>query len=83
MIKLIGFKRVLSEGNRKSYCLVYVVKDFSEREKQSGWVGNKVDTFFMPDKYVNLLKESDIGKELVLDYEISRSRAYLVNVCVK
>jgi len=37
----------------------------------------------MPEEQYNLLKESDLGKEIQLDYELSGGRAYLVNVTVK
>lgn len=83
MVKLVGYNRFTSKKNGKDYCVAHVLKDLSERDKDSGFVGAKVDSFFMPEKFYDLLKPSDVGKELLLDYELSGTRAYLVNVCVK
>lgn len=83
MTKLVGYKKITSKKSGKEFCVASVVQDVSEREKENGFIGQKVDELFLPESQLNLLKPSDIGKELSLDYELSGSRAYLVNVAVK
>lgn len=83
MTKLVGYKKFVSKKNGKTYCVAEVVQDLSQREIENGAVGQKVDEVFLPEEKVDLLKPTDIGKELILDYELSGGRAYLVNVTVK
>lgn len=83
MTKLVGYKKITSKKSGKEFCVASVVQDVSEREKENGFIGQKVDELFLPESQLNLLKPSDIGKELSLDYELSGGRAYLVNVAVK
>lgn len=82
MTKLVGYRRFTSKKNGKDFCVANVVQDITEREKQSGSFGQKVDTIFMPEEQYNLLKPEHIGKELTLDYELSGGRAFLVNVSI-
>lgn len=83
MTKLVGYKKITSKKSGKDFCVASVVQDVSEREKENGFIGQKVDEIFLPEVQLDLLKPSDIGKELLLDYELSGGRAYLVNVAVK
>lgn len=82
MVKLVGYKRFTSKKGTEC-CVASIVKDMSAREKENGAVGQSVDEIFLPPEQINLLKPTDIGKELLLDYELSAGRAYLVNVSVK
>ena len=83
MTKLVGYKIITSKKSGKDFCVASVVQDVSERENESGCIGKKVDEIFLPEAQLDLLTPSDIGKELLLDYELSGGRAYLVNVAVK
>lgn len=83
MTKIVGYKKITSKKSGKDFCVASVVQDVSEREKENGFIGQKVDEIFLPEAQFDLLKPSDIGKELLLDYELSGGRAYLVNVAVK
>ena len=83
MTKLVGYKKITSKKSGKDFCVASVVQDVSEREKENGFIGQKVVEIFLPEAQLDLLKPSDIGKELLLDYELSGGRAYLVNVAVK
>lgn len=83
MTKLLGFKRFKAKKTQKDTCIMFVAQDVSEREKEHGYVGQKIVEMFIPESQVDLLKPSDIGKELSLDYELSGGRAFLVNVTVK
>lgn len=83
MTKLVGYKKITSKKSGKDFCVASVVQDVSEREKENGFIGQKVDEILLPEAQLDLLKPSDIGKELLLDYELSGGRAYLVNVAVK
>lgn len=83
MSKLVGFRRFSSKKNGKDYCVAEVVSPFSQRELANGCCGQKTEQIFMPEEQYNLLKESDLGKEIQFEYELSGGRAYLVNVTVK
>lgn len=83
MTKLVGYKKFTSKKNGKEFCVASIVQDLTEREKENGAVGSKVDEIFLPEDQKDMLKPSDIGKELLLDYELSSGRVYLVNVTVK
>lgn len=83
MTKLVGYRKFVSKKNGETYCVANVVQDLTDREKENGCVGQKTDEIFMPKEQVNLLKPSDIGKEMSFNYELSGGRAFLVNVSLK
>lgn len=83
MTKLVGYKKITSKKSGKRFCVASVLQDVSDREKENGFIGQKVDELFLPESQVDYLKPSDIGKELMLDYELSGGRAFLVSVAVK
>ena len=62
---------------------MHVSEECTPSEKQSGAVGQKVETIFMPDALIDLLKPSDIGHDVICDYTVSGGRAFLDNVTVK
>ena len=76
---LVGFKRFNGKKDGKCYCVAEVVSDYSVREKTNGCVGRKVEEIFLPEEKVEYLNESHLGKEVKLEYELSGSRAYLVD----
>ena len=82
MAKLIGYKKGTSKkGN--DYCMATLLYELSERDKQNGAVGQKVEDIFLPENQINYLKPEHIGKEIVCDYEYSGGRGYLVGITVK
>lgn len=81
--KLMGYKRFTSKKNGKSFCVAELVSDFSQRDLAAGCVGKKVEEVFLPEDQYDYLKPEHIGKDVILDYELSGNRAYLVNVTVK
>lgn len=82
MVKLVGYKKFTSRAGRDC-CVASIVRPFSERDKTFGAVGEKAEEIFMPESQVDLLKPSDVGHELILDYDMSDGRAFLYNVTVK
>lgn len=82
MVKLMGYRRFVSKKGADT-CIANVVIDASEREKESGQVGQKTDEIFMPAEQVDFLKPEYIGKELVLSYDLAGGRPYLNRVAVK
>lgn len=78
MITLVGYQKGTSKKTGKSYCIAHVVQD-----KANGVTGAKTDNIFMPDDLVDLFTPGDVGKELILDYNVSGGRAFLVNATVK
>lgn len=81
-MELIGYRKGMSKKNRP-YCVMYVVSDFTESEMAKGAVGSKVEDIFLPDDLVDMLKPSDLGKDVFCDYTVSNGRAFLNNVTVK
>lgn len=83
MTKLLGYSKGVSKKSGNPYCMMHVVSDFSQNEKDNGAQGAKVETLFLPSDCVDTLRPTDIGKEIILDYSISGGRAFLNNVTVK
>lgn len=78
MTKLVGYQRGTGRKTGKPYCKAFVTED-----KVPGVEGLKASEMFMPDDLIDLFKPADVGKELVLKYNISYGRAYLADVVVK
>ena len=43
MTKLVGYKKITSKKSGKDFCVASVVQDVSEREKENGFIGQKVE----------------------------------------
>lgn len=79
MIKLLGYSNGTSKkGN--PFTVIHIAKEMSERDIENGGAGCKVSQEFLPQAQVGILKPSDIGREISLDYEVNSGRAYLVSV---
>lgn len=83
MMKLLGYRKGVSKKTGNPYCQMHVLSDVSEGEKNGGFVGQKTETPFAPEGYVDYLKPEMIGKEIFLDYSISGGRAFLTSISVK
>ena len=83
MTKLLGYKKITSKKSGKQFCVASIASDPTPRDKEQGLVGQKVEDIFLPEDQLDLLRPSDIGKELIVDYQISQGRAFIVNVTVK
>ena len=81
MAKLVGYKNFTSKKG-VDYCVAEVVSEATERDKQNGLVGCKVEEIFLPEDKINFFNPSHIGKEVKFDYELSGGRAYLVDVSI-
>lgn len=79
---LVGFKRFKSKTG-VDCCVMYLVTAPTERERQSGVVGDRVQEVFCPSEQVNLLTANDIGKDVELNYSISNGKAFLTGITVK
>lgn len=82
MGKLVGFKKFTSKAG-KVYCVANVVTPYSQRELDNGYVGDKVEEMFLPDDKKELLKASDVGKDIDFVYDIVGNRAYIVDFVIK
>lgn len=82
MVKLVGYRRFTSKKGVET-CIASVIQDANDRDKASGFVGQKVDEIFIPAEQVDDLKPEHIGKELVMSYDMSGGRPYLTRVAVK
>ena len=79
---LLGYQKGVSKKTGKPYCRFYVSSDLTGFDKESGFVGVKVEEKFLPADQVDLFNPSCIGKELHLDYALSGNYAFLTNVSV-
>lgn len=82
-MKLVGFKRFVSKKDGTEYCVANVVSEYSPRENLNGCYGSKVEEVFLPAEKASVLKPSDIGKDIRMEYEVSGGRAYLIDFAVK
>lgn len=81
-MKLVGYRNIKTKKGAE-LTLATVLSDFSERDKSSGAVGQKVEELFLPENLTDTLKPENIGKEFVPAYEVSNGRAYLVSYAIK
>ncbi len=82
MSTLVGFHFVKSKKSGKEFCIANVVTDYGTRDIENDCVGSKVAEIFLPEEQLHYLTPADIGKEVLMDYEISGGRAYLVSMNV-
>lgn len=82
MGKLVGFRRFTSKKS-KDYCVANVVTEYTDRDKANGAVGQRTEEVFVPSDQYDYLQPSDIGCEIVLNYNFSGNRAYLDRIEVK
>ena len=79
--KLVGYKRFKSKkGN--DLCVANVEVPFTPAENSRGSIGSDVQSVFLPDNKLDLLKEDDIGKNVDLVYSIVNGRAFLEDFIV-
>ena len=79
---LLGVKKFNAKSG-KSYVVMTLVSEFDERSVQSGCFGKSIEEIFVPEAMMGRLTASDVGKEIVLDYEVKSGRAYLIGFDVK
>lgn len=82
MTRLVGYRNFISKKNGREYCLAYLTVDVTERERNIGMVGQKVQEVFLPDDLVGTLRPEHIGREVWLSYEAAGGRAYLTGFAV-
>lgn len=81
-MELLGYKKGISKKG-KPYCVMHVATECTPSDKESGFVGVKAETIFLPDDLVDMLKPSDLGHDVICDYSVSGGRAFLDNVTIK
>lgn len=79
---LLGVKKFTARSG-KSYEVMHLVSDVTARDVENGSFGKLVEEVFVPDRMAGFLKPEHIGKEVVMDYEITGGRAYLIGFDVK
>lgn len=82
---LLGVKKFSStkSGVQKDYEVIVVSSSFNARSVENGCFGSDVSEIFLPDNLKGRLTPANIGKEIVLDYEISGTKAYLTGFSTK
>ena len=83
MPQLLGYRKFAGKKDAtKTYCVATFASELTDKERQNGYVGLKVEEVFMPDTLVDFLKPEHLGRDCRLDYSISNGRAYLDSVTV-
>lgn len=77
---LVGFRNFTAKKNNKNYTVAYLLSDASAADVNSGVVGQKSEEVFLPENLTGMFKDTDIGKQIDLTYEINGHRAYLSGV---
>ena len=84
MSQLLGYRKFAGKKDAsKRYCVATIASELTERDRESGCVGLKVEDVFMPDEFVDYLQPAHLGKDIFIDYHISNGKAYVRNVTVK
>lgn len=79
---LLGVKKFVSKSGDR-YEIMTLASDPSDDEYLNGSFGKLTEEIFVPAPMHNRLSVDDIGKEIVLDYEVTRGRAKLIGFQVK
>ncbi len=82
MTKLVGIANFTSKKGNPCYTIT-VLTDCNERDKDAGRFGQKAETIFLDEKLAQKVKPSDCGKQIILDYEVTAGRAYVVGLALK
>lgn len=81
MKKLIGFKRFTSRKGAPT-CIAVLASQYTPQQNERGSYGCDVEQVFLPQEQFDYLTVEDLGKEVITDYDIIGSRAYLRNLVV-
>lgn len=82
MKKLVGVADFISKKGNPCHTIT-VLTDCNERDNEAGRFGQKVETIFLDEALSAKVKPADCGKQIILDYEVSGGRAYVVGLTVK
>ncbi len=74
--KVLGYRKFKSK-NGKNCIVLGVSSPYSDRDKQSGACGEKVEELFVPEECHAQVVPAIVGKNVSLQYDISGGRAYL------
>lgn len=84
MTQLLNIHRFHSDKKNKDYEVIQIVRDLTERELSSGYVGLQIfEEIFLPDALVGVLSDKEIGKEIELTYDVYNGKASLARIKVK
>lgn len=77
--KVAGYREFESKkGNRCR--LLTLMTPYSDREKENGAVGNRMEEIFLPEGCNLKITESSIGQSVAVDYSVRGGRASVENV---
>lgn len=83
MKKILGYRKFISKKGVNT-CIVDVMTDYNQRDKQNGAVGNKVEQIWVfGDELQVKIQPNCIGREFVGQYDVVGSNAYLIGVEIK
>lgn len=75
-VKFIGLKHISGEKNGKQFAfnVACMTSPMGQRDADRGAVGLDVHTPSVPDRYVDLLSEGNIGKEFDVEFYYANNR---------
>lgn len=80
--KIIGYREF--ESKKGNTCrLLTLMSPYSDRDKEKGAVGHRVEDIFLPDACKLKITEASVGQDAVVEYSVSGGRAYVENVVLK
>lgn len=74
---LLGVKKFTSKDGQR-YEIMTLASDPTDDEYLNGSFGKLTEEIFVPAPMHNRLNMDDLGKEIALDYEVTRGRAKLI-----
>lgn len=80
--KVLGFRKFTSKGGNECRMLT-VMEPYTDHAKQAGAVGNRVEDLFIPRECNFVVTEKDVGREVIVDYDVVGNRAYVSSVTWK
>lgn len=82
---LLNIRNFHSSKKDKDYTVIQYLRSLTPSEKsERGYIGTTIsEETFVPDNLVNTFKDSDVEKDIELQYSIIGGKAVLDNIVVK
>lgn len=79
---VVGYREFNSKKGNKCRVLT-LMSPYSDRDKEKGCIGNRVEDVFIPETCDLQITEASIGQIAVVEYSIFGGRAFVNNIILK